>query len=249
MIERRRTSPGDNYSYVLYDEPGGDACLVDPVATEAINQVLEDLSLNPIYLVNTHGHGDHTGGNNAFRSRVEEIICHPAESSRVQGVSRTVRGGETLTLNSLSMTVLHTPGHTSGSICLKTSSDLIAGDTVFLSGCGNPKFGGNTRELFETFKNKLRPLEDDLLLHPGHDYAERNLKFAREVDPENTDIERKLQEVKQTDEPTSTLGEEKQYNPFFRYDKAGLIEQLEGLPDSPSERTVFEYLRDLRNQW
>lgn len=241
---------GDNYSYILYDKAGGTACLVDPVATSSINDFLNKKNLDPVFLVNTHGHGDHTGGNSNFIDRVEEVICHPSESSNIRNVTRTVDNGSTLQVGSLVVEILHTPGHTTGSICLKTDESLVTGDAVFLSGCGNPKFGGNTRELFKSFDDVLQPLDETLGLYPGHDYAERNLKFARSVDPDNPAVQQKLEEVRNTSgEPSSTLKEEKKYNPFFRYDDQELIDQLDGLPNNPTSWDVFKHLRQLRNNW
>jgi hydroxyacylglutathione hydrolase len=247
VIERIRAPRGDNYSYVIYDEPGGVACLVDPVAVDAVRSFLQEQSLDPVNIVNTHGHGDHTSGNAEFRSA--DVICHSEDKSRVDDPSRTVEGGETLSIGSLPVDVLHTPGHTKGSICLQTPSALVAGDTVFLSGCGNPKFGGDTRQLYRSFKNKIRPLDKSLTLCPGHDYARRNLNFARSVDPENNAVDKKLSELDRNGEPESTLEDEHAYNPFFRYDDPALKKQLNGISSSSSDWDVFCYLREQRNNW
>jgi hydroxyacylglutathione hydrolase len=248
VIERRRAPSGNNYSYVLYDEPGGSACLVDPVAEREVRDVLRTEDLDPVYLVNTHGHGDHTAGNAEFRTNVE-LLCHENATERVGIPDRTLRDDETFRVGSLKVDVLHTPGHTSGSICLRTNSALVSGDTVFLAGCGNPKFGGDTRRIFESFKNKIRPLPASLTVYPGHDYAEKNLRFALEVDPGNQAARNKLDEVRTGVEPISTVEEEQAYNPFFRYDEPELTENLDGLPPSPDDREIFEHLRELRNHW
>ncbi len=249
MLERVRVPGGDNYSYVLYDEPAGEAVLVDPVAVTHVREVLREKSLDPKTLINTHGHGDHTSGNDAFRSDVSDVACHPEETGSINKVTRTVEHGDALTAGSLRIEILHTPGHTSGSICLKTRDVFVAGDTVFLAGCGNPKFGGDTRELFESFKETIRPLPDQLTLCPGHDYARRNLNFSRSVDPGNSAIDRKLSELDNNGEPSSTLAEEKKYNPFFRFDKPELKQQLDGLSASSSDWDVFSHLRERRNNW
>lgn len=249
MIEQIRSTPGDNYSYVLYDEPGGTAGLIDPVATEGVRNVLDSQSLTPRFLVNTHGHGDHTSGNSVFLSDVDALLCHENERSRINNVSDTLSDGETIDIGDLSAEVLHTPGHTSGSLCLKTPDAIVTGDTVFLAGCGNPKFGGNTSDLFETFRDKLLPLDDQLTLYPGHDYAEKNLRFALEVDPSNHHAKQKLEEVQSSTKPRSTIGEEKQYNPFFRFNEPELKKALDGVESGSSDRQVFEHLRSMRNQW
>jgi hydroxyacylglutathione hydrolase len=249
VIERVRAASGDNYSIVLYDREGGEACLVDPVAIQSVSQVIKEKNLDPVYLVNTHGHGDHTAGNQRFARMADEVVGHENERGSIDGLTKTVTDQDALTVGDLTIEVLHTPGHTDGSICLKTDNALISGDTVFLAGCGNPSFGGNTRELFRSFRDKLVHLNDDLELHPGHDYAERNLRFAKSVDPDNPAIDEKLNEAQGNGEPTSTLGDEKSYNPFFRYDDPDLIDNLDGLPEAPSNWDVFRRLRELRNQW
>ncbi len=222
--------------------------MVDPVAVREVRDVLRDKNLEPVKMVNTHGHGDHTSGNTEFRSSVE-LLCHKNATERVGTPDRTLRDGEILSIDSLEIKVLHTPGHTEGSICLRTDSALISGDTVFLAGCGNPKFGGNTRKIFESFKNKIRPLPGSLTLHPGHDYAEKNLRFCLEVDLNNEAARDKLNEIQTGGEPLSTIEEEKAYNPFFRYDAPEITENLNGLPTSPGNWETFERLRELRNQW
>ncbi|MFB6345625.1 MAG: hydroxyacylglutathione hydrolase C-terminal domain-containing protein [bacterium] len=252
MIEQCRSPHGDNYSYVVYDQEGGQSLLVDPVADSRVKETLSNLDLTPEYVVNTHGHGDHTSGNQPFLSMGAQLLAHHDEGSRIGTLDQILEDGDKIQVGGLSVNVLHTPGHTSGSICLTTASGLLSGDTVFLAGCGNPQFGGNTRQLFESFKKTIQPLDDSLTLYPGHDYADRDLRFARSVDPDNDAIEQKLNEVQTLgpgEEPSSTLREEKSYNPFFRYDDPDIINELSGLPDNPSDWEVFKRLRERRNEW
>ena len=253
MIEQLTSPRGDNYSYVLHDGHHDTAMLVDPVNVDPVQQFLDEEGLEPRFVVNTHGHGDHTGGNSAFREQGAELIAHRLEENRVGDVDQIVLDGETLEVGNLDVQVIHTPGHTAGSICLRTDDGLISGDTVFLAGCGNPKYGGDTRDLFETFRDKIRPLDDSLNLYPGHDYALRNLEFAQDCEPRNTHIEEKLEEIRerrQSDQPPrSTLGEEKSYNPFLRYDQDSLRNNLSNIQYRDSDWDVFKELRDLRNRW
>jgi hydroxyacylglutathione hydrolase len=227
--------------------------LVDPVAEDRVESFLDEHDLIAHTVINTHGHGDHTSGNHSFQLQDRaEVLAHVKASDRVGKVDREIEGGDVIEVGAVSLEVIHTPGHTDGSIVLKTDSGLITGDTLFLAGCGNPKFGGDTRALFETFRDKIRPLDDDLKVYPGHDYAVRNLEFVREVDPDNETANRKLNEVKgrkvDGEEPTSTLGEEKSYNPFLRYDDNAFADVLD-LPEQFTHWDVFRGLRQRRNQW
>lgn len=253
MIEQIRSSHGDNYSYVIYDDSEEHAVLVDPVAVDRVEEFLEQNDLLAGTVINTHGHGDHTSGNHQFQLREQaQVLAHPKESDRVGKVDREIEEGEVVSVGDVDIEIIHTPGHTKGSICLKTDKGLITGDTLFMAGCGNPKFGGDTRDLYETMRDKIRPLDDDLTVYPGHDYAVRNLEFALNVDPDNEGAERKLNEVRgrkvDDREPTSTLGEERQYNPFLRYDENLFYETLE-LSSQKTDWDIFQELRARRNHW
>jgi len=253
-VRQFRSSSGDNYAYVLYGSSGDEALLVDPVAPEAVRAFLRERSLTPTRLINTHAHPDHTAANDTFRREQNvRVLCHPAARDALQGVERGLEDGETLTVGGGTVRVIHTPGHTPDSLGLVTDSGFLSGDTVFLAGCGNPKFGGDTDRLFETFRDRIRPLDDDLRLYPGHDYAVKNLRFARECEPDNDAARRKLEEVRGAasagEEPTSTLGEEKTYNPFLRFDVPGLARSLSDVEEGAEPRAVFCALRSLRNRW
>ncbi|MGM0380469.1 MAG: MBL fold metallo-hydrolase, partial [bacterium] len=213
MIKQIRSSYGDNYSYVIYDEHDGRAVLIDPVAHEEVKRFLLENDLTPEYLVNTHGHGDHTQGNQVFHQEMgSKIVAHSRAASAIGKVDRKVEDGDKLEIGNIQLEVIYTPGHTSGSICLRGADSLFSGDTVFLAGCGNPKFGGDARELFRSIKQKIVCLPDYLELYPGHDYAVKNLEFALHIEPDNQFATSKLDEIKasrmQNNEPSSTLGEE-----------------------------------------
>lgn len=253
MIEQIRSSHGDNYSYVVHDSSSKSAVLVDPVAVDRVQDYLNENDLRADTIVNTHGHGDHTSGNKAFQMEEQaQILAHPEAKQRIGRVDGTVAEGDVITAGSVEAEVIYTPGHTAGSITLKTDRGLITGDALFIAGCGNSRFGGDTRDLFETMRDKFRPLPDNLNLYPGHDYAVRNLKFALDVYPSNKKAEQKLQEVKKEKvdnrEPTSTLGDEKTYNPFLIYDDRDLAQNLD-LPAQYTNWDVFKALRQRRDRW
>ncbi len=254
MIERFRSRQGDNYSYLIYSRKAAETVLVDPVAVPQIKRFVEARSLSPRGLINTHGHSDHTAGNREFvGQRGLQVLAHPGDHRPADQVDRELRDGESLELGGVVIQVIHTPGHTPGSICLRLENHLIAGDTLFLAGCGNTRFGGDIRQLFGSISRKLLNLPEHLMLLPGHDYARRNLEFAHAVEPKNRVVDEKLQTVRKQlrngEEPVSTLGEEKRYNPFFRFDRPGVRENLSGLSTDASARECFFHLRKLRDEW
>ncbi len=260
MLKQLRSRHSDNYSYVVYDEETREAVLIDPVATERVKEFLLENKLDPRLIINTHGHGDHTQGNSYFQINMgTEVFCHPLARGSVGKVDATIDHGQKIQVGSETLEVIHTPGHTDGSICLRGEDYLLSGDTLFIAGCGNPGFGGDTKKLFKSIKFKLKPLEGGLELYPGHDYAIRNLEFARDIEPANKLIERKLKQVRVAkmdgEEPKSLLAEEKKYNPFFRFDDRRFIGRLEihesgdELPSECTDWDVFKHTRELRNKW
>lgn len=246
---------GDNLAYVLGCSSSREAAVVDPVSAHDILEYVEKKKLVIRYVLNTHGHPDHTEGNEVIVNATgAKLLAHSAE--RIKGVKRHISHNYFLPLGKFKLQVLHTPGHTAGSLCFKVQNKLITGDTLFLGGAGNTRFGGNVKDLYRTFSEKLSPLPNKLEVCPGHDYAENNLRFARTLEPDNPSIDRKLKELKDSLRKhtliRSTLGEERRYNPFFRYRSPELIEALkteypELKPDSPFE--VFRLIRELKNNW
>ncbi|MGI9554188.1 MAG: hydroxyacylglutathione hydrolase C-terminal domain-containing protein, partial [Thermodesulfobacteriota bacterium] len=129
--------------------------------------------------------------------------------------------------------------------------NIFVGDTVFVSGCGNTRYRGDVDVLFDTFNDKIRSLDDNLNIFCGHNYAANNLEYTLSIDPNNMSIKNKIENINSSDEVLSTIGEEKTYNPFMRYDDTEIIDNLkEKYPDMGTDaRSVFTKLRELRNNW
>lgn len=261
MIFEVITAGGDNYCYLLAPGPGKKGLLVDPVNVEGSLDAVERHDLSGVMgIVNTHSHPDHTSGNGGVSDKTgATIIAHQADNAGI-GASKTVGDGDVIDVDGLAVKVMHTPGHTPGGICLFVEPDdgpprVITGDTLFLSGCGNPSFGGNPEQLFESLSQKLMTLPDDTQMHPGHDYSIKNLEFALDREPENQAAADKLSQAREASKKNeiiqSTIGDEKMYNPFFRLDSDGVYSRLtEKFPDLPKEdKAIFLKLRELRNSW
>jgi hydroxyacylglutathione hydrolase len=133
---------------------------------------------------------------------------------------------------------------------------LFSGDTLFNAGAGNVHNGGDVHAMYATFADQLARLPDNTRVYPGHDYIENNLKFTLNREPGNVAAAALLPTVVAHDAakaPITTLGQEKQFNTFFRLGNAEVIDQLRTrfpeMPANPDTKTVFMKLRELRNSW
>ena len=161
--------------YIVKDDK---ACaIVDPGASgEALADWLVQEGLQPAYVLLTHGHYDHVGGVEALRDRFAglPVYVHEADTQLTPDLSRGLQWthfygeGDVLTMGKLSFRVLHTPGHTPGSVCLQSGDALFCGDTLFAGSCGRTDFpGGSWTEMLRSLR-RLSKLEGNLQVLPGH---------------------------------------------------------------------------------
>ena len=207
----------DNLGYLLYTE--GSALAVDGGAVEKMCAFIESQGLTLTHVTNTHGHMDHTCGNSDLVARTGAAFVD----------SRTLREGDTLELDGETIEVLHTPGHTEDSICFRTDTAIITGDTLFNGTIGNC-FSGNLEAFYRSIK-KLIALPDDTVVYAGHDYVRDSLIFARYLEPGNKAIERFLERYDPA-HVCSTMKEERAMNPYLRFNEPSIIAFLKqkGLP-------------------
>lgn len=258
---------GDNFIYVLH--VGGEAMLVDPIDAPLAIAAVRDAGLALRGVLNTHWHPDHVGGNAAVREAFPDApLIAPRDEldlvAQTGGVEpdQGVGQGDALTLGGETIRVLATPGHTAGHVSYLMGGDLISGDTIFSAGAGNCRFGGDPGVLFETFARVLRDLDPALVFYPGHDYTTRNLEFASSVLPEDDAVAAALDASRQVAPRTlvrKSLGDERAYNLFMRFDEEPLQRALQrergdvwqeqrALAEGDDEAT-FRALRALRDQW
>ena len=172
MFFKQIQQHGDNFSYISADEDSEEAVVVDSSfnASEII-KILKAKKINLKYIINTHGHSDHTAGNAELASMFHaKIVAH--KLSRVN-FDLAVEDGEVLTVGKIQLKVLYTPGHTLDSICLLVDDKkLLTGDTLFVGECGRTDFaGGSSKSMYNSLFNKLMKLEDNVEVYPGHDYG------------------------------------------------------------------------------
>lgn len=218
----------DNYIYLLRDQASGRTAVVDPAEAGPVLAALTARGWNLDFILNTHHHGDHVGGN---RQLVAATGCHvvgpAADHARIPLIGTEVADGETFALGDSVATVFDVPGHTSGHIAywFDKAHALFCGDTLFALGCGR-LFEGTPGQMWQSL-GKLRALPDDVRVYCAHEYTLSNARFAVTVDPGNATLHQRVDAIaalRAAGRPTvpSLLGEEKATNPFLRADQPGV---------------------------
>ena len=204
ILERIIVGPLEVNCYLIGCSQGSEVAIVDPGAdpSEIITRIGSG-HYKPLYIINTHCHIDHSGANTEIKTRYDiPILIHQNDApflTESQDVSlqailsakpsppadRLLTEGDLINIGSLTLEVIHTPGHSPGGICLKFPEGILTGDTLFYRGIGRTDLpGGSYPQLIESAKNKLFTLEKNFPIYPGHG-------------------------------PFSTIGEEMDENPFF----------------------------------
>jgi hydroxyacylglutathione hydrolase len=208
IIEAIKVGSLEVICYVVGCPTTGEGLLIDPAApSEAVARYIARHQLTIRWIVNTHGHADHTAGNDYWAQKTGaptviheldwQFFSTPAmqQAARAEGfpplrhIDRQVRDGDQLTLGQAELKVIHTPGHSPGAICLYTPGHLFTGDTLFVDSAGRTDLpGASLEQLVASIQEKILPLPDNTVIWPGHDYG---------------------------DTPTSTLAEQKINNPYI----------------------------------
>jgi len=250
-----------NFNYLVACPDTGDALAIDPLDFEKCLAAADEHGWTIRQILNTHEHGDHTGGNKGMvKATGASIIAHANAIDRIPNMDRGVGAGDVIKVGkSVDLECLDTPGHTMSHICLLSKTDqpsLFSGDTLFNAGAGNCHNGGHPNELYDTFEKQLENLPDDTLIYPGHDYLINNLQFTLDREPDNEAARQMLADYGNQDPAealVTTLAQEREVNTFFRLDSPSVIarlqEQFPEIGDNPDARSVFLKLRELRNSW
>ena len=250
-----------NFNYLIACTDTGEALAVDPLDHRKCLAAAKDKGWEITQILNTHEHGDHTGGNRAMVAATSaELLAHQNAKDTIPSMDRGLAAGDVIKVGkTVELEVLDTPGHTMTHLCLLSHTAipaLFCGDTLFNAGAGNCHHGGHPNKLYETFANQLAKLPDETLVYPGHDYIVNNLGFTLDREPDNQQAQQLLLEIRDQDPGqavVSTLGLEKIINTFLRLQSRTLIARLReafpNLPEEPDAKTVFLRLRELRNRW
>ena len=243
----------DNYIYLLHDAVSGETAVVDPALAQPVLDVLNQHGWQLTYILNTHHHGDHVGGNLELKRHTGcQIIGANADKHRIPALDRAVVEGDVINLGTHSAQVMETAGHTSGHIVYYFAKDnaLFCGDTLFVMGCGR-LFEGSAEQLWQSLQ-KLKTLPADTRVYCAHEYSQNNGRFALTVEPDNIALQEKMTVINQLRAnglPTvpSTIGEELATNPFFRTDNPALQANFKGIVNTPVE--LFAKLRHKKDNF
>ena len=226
----------DNYAYLLTGQKGKRA-VIDPGDAQAVLAALGHESLD--YIINTHHHDDHIGGNKVLMKDKRAKLLGPAGYvDRIENVQVLLHHEDTYTFDQHCFEVITTPGHTIDHICLHFPQEklLFTGDTLFSLGCGR-LFEGTADQMFASLQ-LLKALPDDTNIYCGHEYTLANAEFALSVDPENEALKARVAEaeiLRADGKPTLpvTMAIEKATNPFL------LAETVEEFTDLRARMDVF----------
>jgi hydroxyacylglutathione hydrolase len=237
----------DNFGVLLHDPSTGATAAIDAPEAAPVEAALRATGWRLTDILVTHHHNDHTAGIAELKERHRcRVVAPRGEADRIPLVDETLAEGDTATVGSLQGQVLETPGHTNGHISYWFGADKLAfvGDTLFSIGCGRI-LEGNAPMMWNSLL-KLRALPDDTQVFCGHEYTASNIAYARTVEPDNAALKARATEVaalradKKATLPT-TIGAEKQANPFLRADIPAVAAAI-GLAGKPAAE-VFAKIR------
>jgi hydroxyacylglutathione hydrolase len=243
----------DNYGYLIVCDKTKDAAIVDPSEAEPVLARIAKEQVPLVAILNTHHHRDHTGGNEGILAAHKvDVYGHKSDAGRIAGLSHGIDEGDEVQIGEVKGKVLFIPGHTTGHVAYLFENNLFCGDTLFTAGCGR-LFEG-TPEQMQSSLNKLMGLPDNTKVYCGHEYTESNLRFAVSVEPKNPKLVSRFERVqglraRNTPTVPSTLEEEKQTNPFLRWDSKEIQASVKAA--NPSARSdpvsVFAAVRKMKD--
>ena len=228
----------DNYSYLIIDETNLNACVVDPSEAKPIIDVIESNKINLKYILNTHHHFDHVGGNKELKKKYDvNVIGFRGDKDRIPEIDTFVDDLEIWKKDSFEAKIYHIPGHTTGHIAFHFFKEkkIFTGDTLFSLGCGKI-FEGTYEQMFNSLK-KIKALPKDTEIYCGHEYTLQNSNFCLSYDSNNLQLKNKILKIKEKIKnglPTvpTVLEDEIQCNIFLKAEDLQTFSKLRDLKDN-----------------
>ena len=248
QIERIPTF-SDNYTYLVICEETREAAIIDAPEAAPVIQRVEETGAKVTRILSTHHHLDHSAANPELAEHYGvPVYAHVSDAERLPGYTHGLEEGDSFEVGRETARVLFIPSHTMGHVAyvFDAAKAAFTGDMLFAGGCGR-LFEGNAAMMYEALCEKLAALPDDVRVFCGHEYTESNLRFAVTIEPENKAMWAKLERVQKlragaaadwhdaTDgEMTipSTIGEERETNPFMRADSAEELGRIRTAKDN-----------------
>jgi hydroxyacylglutathione hydrolase len=240
----------DNYIFLLHDPVQNIAAVVDPGDFQPVLQKLRELDTELVAILNTHHHPDHIGGNRALLQKFPQAVVYGGEldKGRIPNQQVFLKDGDKVQFGDRTAEILFVPGHTIAHIAyyFPQSGDLFCGDTLFAGGCGR-LFEGTPTQMQNSL-DRFRQLPDETRVWCAHEYTLSNLQFAITVDRDNPILQERLLDAiaaRKRLEPTipSTIGLEKQTNPFLRWD----LPSIQTATKTSDPKRVFAKLRGMKD--
>ena len=228
----------DNFSYVVLNEANNNACVIDPSESDPIIQIIKKKKINLKYILNTHHHPDHVGGNLELKREFNcNILGFIGDRNNIPGINIFLKDKELFKDEDFEFKTYHTPGHTAGHVIFHfyRQNILFTGDTLFSLGSGRI-FEGSYDEMFRSLQ-LIKNLPKNTLIYFGHEYTRNNSKFCLTNDPDNIELNNKILKINEligTGKPTtpSTLKEELETNIFLKSKNIKTFKKLRDLKDN-----------------
>ena len=243
----------DNYSYLFHEEKTNTVAIIDPSEFDPCDKVISNKFKKLDYILNTHHHHDHVGGNEKLKKKYgSTILGFEGDKDRIPSIDKFLKDNQNFKIGDTSFEVIFIPGHTKGHIAFYSKNEKIifTGDTLFSLGCGKV-FEGTNEQMFNSL-NKFKKLPLDTKVYCGHEYTKKNLDFCIKYDPNNKYLKKKKIWVDakiKSNLPSIpvSIEEELRTNIFLRCDEQAVKIALN--LNNSSEQEIFAKLRDLKDNF
>jgi hydroxyacylglutathione hydrolase len=243
----------DSYVYLVHEPAAGVTGVVDPAVAAPVRERLQRRGWTLDWILITHHHADHTGGNLELKKATGcQIVGAKKDAARIPGIDLGLVEGDRFQLGDAEAEILETPGHTSEHISywFAGAKALFCADTLFSLGCGRV-IEGRFDQMWNSL-SKFGKLPDDALVYCAHEYTQANARFALTVDPDNPALKARAAEAdrqRAAGQPTvpTRLGAERAANPFLRPHDPAIRARL-GMPDA-SDAEVFAEIRKRKDRF
>jgi hydroxyacylglutathione hydrolase len=228
----------DNYSYLIIDEENNIACVIDPSDADPIIEYLDNNKIKLKFILNTHHHYDHVGGNQKLKETYgASVIGYKSDKKRIPGIDVIVNDQQIWMYKNFEAKIIHIPGHTLGHICFYFYKEefVFTGDTLFSLGCGKI-FEGTYSQMFNSL-TKFKTLPQSTKVFCGHEYTKQNSRFCMVHDKNNKNLQAKINDIDiklKSGLPTipSTIKDELECNIFLRSNNLETFSKLRDLKDN-----------------